>query len=249
MAQENESLQGIAKRMSEPGCRTAVFTGAGMSTDSGLSDFRSAKGIWSKLDPMELATASAMRNNYDRFHEFYSLRLEQMKSAAPNAGHKILADWEARGFVSCIITQNVDCLHAAAGSRNIFELHGSVGKVRCMDCSCPATDEDFIAKKPCERCGGRLRPGVVLFSENLPDRALDDSWNAAEEAGVFIVLGSSLQVSPANHLPVIARRAGAMLAICNHDATPLDHMADYATNEGIADFLATLDALLPAKRA
>lgn len=247
MAPKDESLQRIAKRMAEPGCRTAVFTGAGMSTDSGLPDFRSAKGIWSKLDPMELATASAMRNNYDRFHEFYSLRLEQMKSAAPNAGHKTLADWEARGFVSCVITQNVDGLHAAAGSQSVFELHGSVGKVRCMDCSCPATPEDFIAGKPCERCGGHLRPGVVLFSENLPEDALDDAWNAAEESGVFIVLGSSLQVSPANHLPVVAKRAGAMLAICNHDATPLDYMADYETNEGIADFLTKLDALLPAK--
>lgn len=246
MAHKDETLRSIAN-LAAGGI--AVFTGAGMSTDSGLPDFRSAKGIWSRLDPMELATESAMHNSYDRFHEFYTLRLEQMRRAAPNGGHRILADWEARGLVSCVITQNVDGLHAAAGSRNVFELHGSVGRARCMDCASPGEEKDFIAKKPCGRCGGRLRPGVVLFSESLPEDAFDGARAAAGEAAVFLVLGSSLQVSPANSLPVIAKRAGAALVICNHDPTPLDPMADYTTNEGIADFLAALDALLPARGA
>ncbi len=223
---------------------TVVFTGAGMSTDSGLPDFRSKDGLWKNVDPMELATTSAMQRDYDRFHAFYAHRFEQMRDAHPNDGHRILSDWERRGFVDCVVTQNVDGLHAAAGSKKIYELHGSVGSVRCMTCGVRATQADFIARTPCVSCGGRLRPGVVLFGEGLPEDALDASWKAAENAKVFIVLGSSLQVSPANQLPQIAKRAGALLAICNRDATPLDRIADHRTGDGIADFLKRLDALL-----
>lgn len=241
------SISDIAEGMTVPGCRTVVFTGAGMSTDSGLSDFRSKNGIWAKLDPMELATAQAMRQNYDRFHEFYALRFQQMGDAHPNDGHRILADWESRGLMHCIITQNVDGLHAEAGSRNIYELHGSVGKVRCMECGSAAPQEAFLECKACGFCGGKLRPGVVLFGEGLPEDVLDGAWAAAGESGVFLVLGSSLQVSPANQLPVIAKRHGALLAICNRDITPLDDLADYRTSSGIADFLKELDAALSLK--
>jgi NAD-dependent deacetylase len=223
-----------------------VFTGAGMSTESGLSDFRSKGGMWNVEDPMELATASAMRGNYDKFHAFYSRRFDLMGEALPNAGHGIIAELESRGLVKCVITQNIDGLHAKAGSRVIHELHGSVGSVRCMDCSAPSTKEDFIARKPCPACGGNLRPGVVLFGENLPADALDASWKASEEAGVFIVLGSSLQVSPANQMPAIAKRAGAFVAICNKDVTPMDYLADYRTNEGIGEFLTKLRDLIGA---
>jgi NAD-dependent deacetylase len=239
-------LAEIAARMTARGNRTVIFTGAGMSTDSGLTDFRSKDGIWSKVDPMELATAQAMRGNYEAFHKFYSIRFEQMGGAKPNAGHIIVASWEARGLVDCVITQNIDGLHAAAGSKKIHELHGSVGGVRCMDCGAPSTQAAFIAKKPCASCGGRLRPSVVLFGEGLPDDAMDASWSASERAGVFIVLGSSLNVSPANQFPVIAHNAGALVAICNRDATQMDYIADYRTHEGISGFLTELDALLAA---
>lgn len=237
-------LQRLASRMK--GGRTVAFTGAGMSTDSGLPDFRSKNGVWSNVDPMELATTSAMRENYERFHEFYSYRFEQMRGAKPNEGHLILAKWERQGLLDCVVTQNVDGLHAAAGSKKIYELHGSVGKVRCMACGYPATQEDFIAGRLCVKCGSRTRPGVVLFGEGLPADALDASWRAAEGADVLIVLGSSLQVSPANQLPIVAKRAGALIAICNRDITPMDDLADYRTNEGISDFLKELDALLEA---
>jgi NAD-dependent deacetylase len=212
-----------------------------MSTESGLSDFRSKGGMWNVEDPMELATTRAMRDNYDKFHAFYSNRFVQMRDAAPNAGHKILADLEGCGVIRCVITQNIDGLHAAAGSRVVHELHGSVGSVRCMECGAPSTQEGFIARTPCPVCGGRLRPGVVLFGENLPADALDASMSAAEESDVFIVLGSSLQVSPANQLPSMAKRAGAMLAICNRDITPFDALADCRTDEGIGNFLAALE--------
>ncbi|MDR1481246.1 MAG: NAD-dependent deacylase [Synergistaceae bacterium] len=242
MSEGSIDLDIIAERMKAPGARTVVFTGAGMSTDSGLPDFRSKGGVWSKVDPMELATATAMRRNYDMFHEFYSQRFVQMKEALPNDGHRILANWESRGLVNCVITQNIDGLHEDAGSRTIYELHGSVGKVRCMECGSAATQADFTAKTPCSRCGGRLRPGVVLFEEGLPSDTLDLSWKASEESTVFIVLGSSLQVSPANQMPVMAKRAGALLVICNRDITQMDHMANYRTDEGIVDLLKRLDS-------
>lgn len=232
----------VARRMCEAGGRTVVFTGAGMSTESGLPDFRSKNGIWRNVDPMELATTNAMRQDYDRFHAFYADRFEQMGDAAPNRGHEILADWEKRGLVQCIVTQNVDGLHTAAGSINVLELHGSIGSVRCCDCGGRAGREAFIAGEPCAFCGGRLRPGVVLFGEGLPEDALSAAWTEAEKADVFLVLGSSLQVSPANHLPVLAKRGGALLAICNRDVTHLDETADLLCHRGIGEFLAELDA-------
>lgn len=238
-------IKEIAARMAAAPGGTVVFTGAGMSTDSGLSDFRSSEGLWKNIDPMEVATADAMRSQYDTFHEFYSRRFKIMGGAEPNVGHRIVADWEARGLVSCVITQNIDGLHAAAGSRTIYELHGSVSDVHCMECGHPATQQQFIDRVPCERCGGRLRPGVVLFGEGLPEDAINNSWHASEQAKVFIVLGSSLKVSPANSMPQLAKRSGATLVICNRDETPYDHIADYRTDEGIASFLTKLDALLP----
>lgn len=237
-------LKEIAERMKASPKGTVIFTGAGMSTDSGLTDFRSKEGLWKNIDPMEVATADAMRSQYDMFHEFYSRRFKVMGGAAPNSGHKIVADWEARGIVSCVITQNIDGLHAAAGSKTVYELHGSVAAVRCMECGRPATQQQFIDRVPCPDCGGRLRPGVVLFGEGLPAEAMTSAWNESERAKVFIVLGSSLQVSPANQMPSAAKRAGAAVVICNRDETPYDHIADYRTGDGISGFLAELDAML-----
>lgn len=237
-------LQTIASLMNDHPGRTVIFTGAGMSTDSGLTDFRSKEGLWKNIDPMEVATADAMRRQYDTFHEFYSRRFKIMGGAEPNKGHKIIADWEARGYVDCVITQNIDGLHAAAGSTKIHELHGSVRDVHCMECGMPATQQAFIDRVPCERCGGRLRPGVVLFGEGLPEDAMNAAWDASSSAKVFIVLGSSLQVSPANQMPALARRSGAYLMICNRDATPYDEIANYRTGEGITDILTALDELL-----
>ena len=237
------SIKELAERISASR-NAVVFTGAGMSTESGLSDFRSKNGVWNVEDPMELATASAMRGNYDKFHAFYSARLELMGDAVPNAGHRIVAELESRSLVRCVITQNIDGLHAAAGSKAVYELHGSVGSVRCMECREPSTRRDFIDKTPCAACGGRLRPGVVLFGENLPVDVLEASFEASEASDVFIVLGSSLQVSPANQMPGAAKRNGAYVAICNRDITIMDSLADYRDSGGIGDFMTRLEALL-----
>jgi NAD-dependent deacetylase len=235
----DQGLKVLASKMTETR-NIVVFTGAGMSTESGLSDFRSKNGMWNVEDPMELATTTAMRDNYDKFHAFYSRRFEAMANSRPNAGHEIVAEFESRGLVKCVITQNIDGLHSAAGSKVIYELHGSVSNVRCMDCGAPSTRRDFIDRVPCPKCGGRLRPGVVLFGENLPEDALAASWDASESCGVFLVLGSSLQVSPANQMPSMAKRAGACVAICNRDITPMDYLADYRTDMSIGEFLTKL---------
>ncbi|MDR0764090.1 MAG: NAD-dependent deacylase [Synergistaceae bacterium] len=235
----DQGLKTLASRI--VGTRDAViFTGAGMGTESGLSDFRSKNGMWNVEDPMELATTTAMRRNYDKFHAFYSRRFEAMGNAKPNTGHETVAELESRGLVKCVITQNIDGLHAAAGSKAIYELHGSVNKVRCMECGAPSARRDFIDRVPCRVCGGRLRPGVVLFGEGLPEDAFSASWDASRSCGVFIVLGSSLQVSPANQMPSIAKSAGACVAICNRDITPMDYLADYRTDRGIGEFLTAL---------
>jgi NAD-dependent deacetylase len=236
---DGTDMKMLASKMADTK-NTVIFTGAGMSTESGLSDFRSKNGMWNVEDPMELATTTAMRGNYDKFHAFYSRRFEAMGNSRPNVGHEIIAELEALGLVKCVITQNIDGLHSVAGSKTVYELHGSVNKVRCMDCGAPSTRRDFIDRDPCRKCGGRLRPGVVLFGENLPQDALGASWDASETCGVFMVLGSSLQVSPANQMPSQAKRAGACVAICNRDVTPMDYLADYRTDMGIGEFLTAL---------
>lgn len=217
-----------------------VFTGAGMSTESGLPDFRSGKGLWKQFDPMRLATVQAMRNNYDEFHAFYSLRLQQAIDVKPNQGHLILADWEKKGWIKSIITQNVDGLHQAAGSKNVIELHGRLGDIRCIECDKKSSEENFLEKIPCFHCGGRLRPGVVLFGESLPMSAFEKAQIDSRNAQAFLVLGSSLQVSPANYLPQEAKQKGAFLGLCNHDQTPLDSIFDICSNTNITDFLIKL---------
>lgn len=215
---------------------TVIFSGAGMSTESGLKDFRSKDGLWSQFDPTKLASVDMLETNYDAFREFYIARLLVPDSVQPNIGHKLIAEWESKNWVKGVITQNVDRLHQKAGSVKVAELHGSLEPVRCQKCGRHHPREDFIGGRGCQ-CGGRLRPGVVLFGEMLPSGQLElaDCWS--NECGLFIVLGSSLTVSPANYFPRQAKRHGAELVIINHDETPLDGLADMVVHEGIGDYL------------
>lgn len=223
-----------------------IFTGAGMSTESGLPDFRSGKGLWKQFDPMRLATVQAMKNNYDEFHAFYSLRLQQAIDVKPNQGHCILSDWEKRGWIKSVITQNVDGLHQAAGSKNVIELHGRLGNIRCIYCDEKSSERNFLEKAPCSHCGGRLRPGVVLFGENLPVLAFESAQADSRNAQIFLALGSSLQVSPANYLPQEAKQKGAFLGLCNRDQTLLDSIFDIRSRANITDFLIELNEKLIA---
>lgn len=214
-----------------------IFSGAGMSTESGLKDFRSKDGLWSQYDPTRLASVDMLEENYDAFREFYIARLLVPDSVQPNSGHRIIAGWESSGWIKGVITQNVDGLHQKAGSVKVAELPGSLEPVRCHCCGKHHAKEDFIGGKGFCSCGGRLRPGVVLFGEMLPQSQLRlaDSWSC--DCGLFIVLGSSLTVFPANDFPGQAKCHGAKLVIINRDETPLDGVADLTVHEDIGAYL------------
>jgi len=176
---------------------TIVLTGAGMSTESGLSDFRSPTGIWKEFDPMKVATINALVNDYENFHKFYSLRGKSNVTAMPHQGHYILAKWEELGLIKGIITQNVDDFHKAAGSKNVYNLHGSIREFQCFSCGEESTKEAFIDKEACKVCGGRLRPNIVLFGESLPVDVLEKSVIDIKKAELVLVIGTSLTVYPA----------------------------------------------------
>ena len=221
-----------------------VFTGAGMSTESGLPDFRSAQGMW-KQRPESLATLKALSQTPDEFYFFYQWRIKQLWSVEPNAGHLALAQLERAGRVSHVITQNVDGLHHRAGSSRVSELHGSLKTVSCLKCQSRFDSRQLLPKVEgweeryqngsyrhgaecrCPACGGLLRPDVVLFGESLPEEAWKISQEWSCKADLFVVIGSSLVVSPANYLPQMAVEAGTKLLIINQEPTPLDQLATW----------------------
>lgn len=204
-----------------------VFTGAGMSTESGLPDFRSKdSGLWERFDPTELATVDALIHRKEQFLAFYTYRLEALLKVKPHEGHYILAEWERLGLLDAIITQNVDGFHHEAGNRNVFELHGSFRHFHCQQSNEVYSQVDFLQGHTTCVCGGTIRPNIVLFGESLPAQAFRVAEQKSEQADLFIVLGSSLTVSPANIFPMIAVENGAKLVIINHDPTPYDAYAD-----------------------
>jgi len=184
---------------------TVVLTGAGMSTESGIPDFRSPTGWWRNIDPKEVASKFALDNQYELFREFYIMRINRLKNCKPNIGHIILADWEKRGLMNLIATQNVDRFHQEAGSNNVYELHGNIRTIRCEECGVGAELEEFLDKKACGKCSGRLRPNVVLFGESLPYDVFNNTVNAISKARLVIVIGTSLQVYPVNQLPELCK--------------------------------------------
>jgi NAD-dependent deacetylase len=208
--------------------KTVVFTGAGMSTESGLPDFRSAlQGIWRGKDPAMFASTYALQHNRDVFVDFYRMRIEGLVKSKPHRGHSILARWERDGLITGVITQNVDGFHQQAGSRQVAELHGTLSTVHCMSCGTRFPSDRYLQPDGTTcACGGFLRPSVVLFGEALPESALRLAEEWTEQADLFLVLGSSLQVSPANLFPRQAKARGARLVIVNMEPTELDDWAD-----------------------
>lgn len=184
--------------------KTIVLTGAGMSTESGVPDFRSASGWWTKTDPQQVATVDAMNTNYPLFHEFYSMRINLLEKCAPHEGHYILAEWEKKDIIRGIATQNVDGFHLQAGSKKVDELHGSIYTFRCKACGKSASKEAFLAKELCA-CGGELRPNVVLFGESLPEDTWLNAIASIKSADLVIVIGTSLEVYPVNQLPMMTK--------------------------------------------
>ncbi|MCL6601002.1 MAG: NAD-dependent deacylase [Alicyclobacillus macrosporangiidus] len=217
---------------------TVVLTGAGISTESGVPDFRSKSGWWRNVDPATVATADALQHNYPLFHAFYRARIEALKGLSPNVGHQILAKWEAAGRVDAIATQNVDGFHQMAGSRRVYELHGSIRSARCSNCGASASVEDFVAQRSCPHCGGRLRPNVVLFDETLPQDAWQGALEAIARADLVLVVGTSLNVSPANTLPALTR---GKTAVINLEPTRMDEAFDLVIHGKAGEVLAAVD--------
>ncbi|AXH99515.1 NAD-dependent deacylase [Sporosarcina sp. PTS2304] len=212
--------------------RTIVYTGAGMSTESGLPDFRSSKtGMWEMEDPSKVASVTALNQHVEQFFQFYKHRVLAAKGTGPHQGHKILAKWEREGVIKGIITQNVDGFHTMAGSKNVMELHGTLRKVHCETCGQVYDNERYENDEFYCECGGKLRPSVVLFGEMLPEEPFLQAIVESEKADLFIVLGSSLTVTPANQFPLIAKQSGAKLVIINLEPTELDYLADLVVHE------------------
>jgi len=223
-----------------------VLTGAGISTESGIPDFRSPAGIWAQYDPMEYATIGAFRRDPVKVWEFYALRFEMLTRAEPNLGHRALAELEQRGLVEAVLTQNIDGLHARAGSSEVVELHGSIRTASCLECGERVPLESVVAalhKAPapgCPRCTAILKPDVVMFGELLPGDAIDRAIELAHQAGLLLVVGSSLEVYPVAGLPEETVSAGGEVAIVNRGATPFDGLASIKIDGAAGE---TLEAL------
>jgi NAD-dependent deacetylase len=227
-----------------------VLTGAGISTESGIPDFRSPTGIWAEYDPMEYATISAFRRDSVKVWEFYALRFEVLTRAEPNDGHRALAELEQRGLVRAVVTQNIDTLHERAGSREVVEVHGSIREAECLTCGERASLADVVRllrdnpAPPCPRCGEIMKPAVVMFGELLPERAIDRAFELAAEAALLLVVGSSLEVHPVAALPDTTLAAGGDIAIVNRGPTPYDRHASLKIDGSAGETLAALLAEL-----
>jgi NAD-dependent deacetylase len=223
-----------------------VLTGAGVSTESGIPDFRSETGIWAEVDPFEVASIHAFRRDPDRVWSFYRERIHLLRDAEPNAAHLALAELERRGLVQAVITQNIDQLHARAGSRDVVEVHGSIRSARCLRCLWDEPADAVLAQlafaptPSCPHCGEVLKPGVVLFGELLPEAAMERATDLARSARLVVVVGSSLEVWPVAGLPLEARA----FAIVNRGPTALDEHALLKVDAGASETLvAVLEAL------
>jgi NAD-dependent deacetylase len=220
-----------------------ALTGAGISTESGIPDFRSPGGIWDQYDPMEYATIEAFRRDPVKVWEFYAKRLEVLREAEPNPAHFALAELERRGLLEAVITQNIDRLHELAGSEDVVEVHGSIRTSVCLSCGATATfDEvvELLVDEPapaCPRCGAILKPGVVMFGELLPPVEIDRAYELARRARLLLVVGSSLEVYPAAFLPLETLAAGGELAIVNRDPTMLDSRASVVLSGSAGEVL------------
>lgn len=211
-----------------------VLTGAGISAESGIPTFRDAMtGLWARFRPEDLATPKAFQRDPRSVWSWYAARRAAAAAASPNAGHRALAELEiacaarAAGFI--LVTQNVDGLHHASGSRRVVELHGNLRRVKCFEHGHPAATWDPDAVPPlCAVCGSMLRPDVVWFGEMLPEGALDAAMRAAATCDVLLSVGTSGLVEPAASLPFAALEAGAVVIEVNADATPLTPLATFA---------------------
>jgi NAD-dependent deacetylase len=227
-----------------------VLTGAGISTESGIPDFRSASGMWAEFDPQEYATLVAFRRDPEKVWRFYAPRFGMLGSAEPNRAHVALAELQRHGLVRAIITQNIDLLHQRAGSKDVVEAHGSIRTSSCFSCGAryPLAEVEPLIEAhgapPCPTCGAVLKPDVVFFDELLPEAAILRAVQLAETAALLLVVGSSLEVYPVADLPRSTLLAGGKVAVVNRTPTWVDGRAEVALRESAGEVLSAVAALL-----
>lgn len=240
------ALAGLIERL-QP---CVVLTGAGMSTESGIPDFRSAAGMWAEVDPFEVASIEAFRRDPLRVWRWYGPRIRALCEARPNPGHLALAELERAGLVRAVVTQNIDALHSRAGSEDVIEVHGSIRRSVCLSCGCelllPAVLAQLEEREApvCTGCGAILKPGVVMFGELLPAAAAARAERLARDAALLLVVGSSLQVWPVAGWPAQTLGAGGAVAVVNRDETPYDRDAILTVREAAGASLAEARRLL-----
>lgn len=223
--------------------RACVSTGAGMSAESGVPTFRDAQtGLWARFKPEDLATPDAFTRDPKFVWAWYRERRRLLRQIDPHEGHRILAEWEQRVDAFTLVTQNVDGLHHRAGSHNVIELHGRLDVARCVDCAREVHGLDDLGEDPRCACGARLRPGVVWFSEALPEGALECAFEAARMCDVMLVIGTSGVVQPAASLADAAKAYGARVVEINPDATPLTALADIHLDSGCREALQAIES-------
>jgi len=223
--------------------KIVALTGAGISVESGIPDFRGPSGLWKKYNP-EIASSSFFQKNPEEFWKFSLEVWKTLKRAKPNPAHKALAELEKIGKLQCIITQNIDGLHQKAGSKKILEIHGSANWLICTVCRARHPSEKIIKqiksgmKVPiCDLCGGLLRPDAVLFGDMLPQDVFSEAVDEASSSDLMLVVGSSLVVFPAAQLPIFAMKNCARIILINLEKTWFDERADIVIHGKAGDIL------------
>jgi NAD-dependent deacetylase len=222
-----------------------AFTGAGISTASGIPDFRSPhSGLWNQVDPIAVASLYGFRQNPAAFYDWVRPLARTILAAAPNEAHLALSRLEALGKLKAIVTQNIDMLHQRAGNSIVHELHGHLREATCIHCFRVYPIDDMLdafleqSRLPyCENCGAVLKPNVILFGEQLPHRAFRAAQQAVSDADLLLVVGTSLEVAPASDLPLLALRNRAHVVVINMEPTSLDHAASVVIHGDAAQIL------------
>lgn len=253
--ENNDSQIHAAAELFRNASKILVFTGAGMSTESGIPDFRSPGGIWSKYDPGDflyqriISDARAREKYWKMSTEYYDV----MKNALPSAGHLAIHELEGTGKLLSVVTQNIDNLHQKAGNSTdlVIEIHGTAFSVSCQKCG-KQYDRDLVEERlrsgvkdpACDACSGVLKPDTISFGQAMPQEKVQESLRLARECDLCLVLGSSLVVYPAASIPAYAVQQGARLVIVNRDETPLDGSADVVIHGSVGEVLPRIMAAL-----
>lgn len=225
--------------------RVLVLTGAGISTPSGIPDFRSeGTGLWSRDEPLEVASLNTFRTTPEKFYSWFRPLAKQIWDARPNPAHLALAELQKAGRIHAIVTQNIDNLHQKAGAENILEIHGTMATLSCTQCYTRVAAEEYLTAfiengnlPHCPRCNALLKPDVILFGEQLPQATWRQAQQEARRCDLLLVAGSSLEVLPIAGLPMQALEAGAHLIIINNSPTYLNARADVVISQDVAHVL------------